>query len=272
MITFPNAKINIGLHVADKRADGFHNLLTIFYPLPFCDVLEIIGSPKWIFKSSGISIPGNADDNLCIRAYQLLKKDYPQIPEINMHLHKVVPLGAGLGGGSSDAAHTLLLLNKKFDLQLSKSQLMQYAAQLGSDCPFFIRNEPCLATGRGEILEPLDINLTQWHFLLINPGIHIPTAWAFSQLKANRASRTASDWKSVIQSPVETWKEELVNDFEVPVMQAHPAIAKIKAQLYDWGAAYASMSGSGSTVFGIFRQLPVIPTDLFPPGYLLKAF
>ena len=185
MVVFPNCKINIGLRILDKRPDGFHNLETIFYPIPLKDSLEIIRdtSPQQeiIFSQSGNQIDGVPADNLCIKAYRLLKKDFPQLPAIQMHLHKAIPLGAGLGGGSADAAFAIKLLNEKFQLNLSPDQLISYSLQLGSDCPFFIINKPCYATGRGEIMQPLTISLSGYQLVLVNPGIHVNTSWAFSQ-------------------------------------------------------------------------------------------
>jgi len=181
MLSFPNCKINLGLHILGKRDDGFHNLETVFYPVPFKDALELIPSTNTgiEFTATGLAVDGNAADNLCAKAYHLLKKDFPEIPTIKIHLHKAIPLGAGLGGGSADAAFMLKLLNEKFKLNLSTDQLINYALQLGSDCPFFIINKPCLATGRGEMLEEIAVDLSAYKIVLINPGIHINTGWAF---------------------------------------------------------------------------------------------
>ena len=255
MIVFPNCKINLGLHILNKREDGFHNLETVFYPVGLKDVLEIIPSHNADniieFTSSGLIVDGNMDDNICIKAYYLLKKDFPELPQIKMHLHKAIPMGAGLGGGSADAAFTLQLLNKKFNLDLSFTQLINYAAQLGSDCPFFIINKPCFATGRGEILEEINIDLSKYKIVLVNPGIHVNTGWAFSQLTP---ALPAKSIKEIIAQPINTWQKELQNDFEKPVFEKYPVIKNIKESLYTQGAVYAAMSGSGSTVYGIFEN------------------
>jgi 4-diphosphocytidyl-2-C-methyl-D-erythritol kinase len=255
MLLFPNCKINLGLHILNKREDGFYNLETVFYPVAVKDALEIIPSANTTeaieFSSSGLTVEGNTNDNICIKAYHLLKKDFPQLPCIKMHLHKAIPMGAGLGGGSADGAFTLQLLNTKFKLNLSANQLIDYATQLGSDCPFFIINKPCYATGRGEILKEARIDLLKYSIALINPGIHINTGWAFSQLTPALPQKSI---QQIIQQPVSTWKEELKNDFEKPVFEKYAAIKDIKEKLYHLGAMYACMSGSGSTVFGIFEN------------------
>ncbi|NLR77763.1 4-(cytidine 5'-diphospho)-2-C-methyl-D-erythritol kinase [Chitinophaga eiseniae] len=251
MIVFPNCKINLGLHITRKRPDGFHDLETVFYPLPVNDALEIIAHPSLQFASSGIPVPGEAADNLCIRAFQLLQRDFPQVQPVNIHLHKHIPIGAGLGGGSADAAFMLQLLNQKFQLGLSDTALADYAAQLGSDCPFFIYNRPCYATGRGEIMDPIDLDLSGYSFVLVHPGIHVNTGWAFRQLTPQAP---AYGLREKIQSPVATWREIITNDFEAPVFSAYPVLAGIKEQLYAAGALYAAMSGSGSAVVGIFPK------------------
>lgn len=274
MIRFPNCKINLGLHVIRKRTDGFHDLETVFYPLPIRDVLEIITDPvpqntePVKFSSSGLIIEGKTENNLCIKAYHLLKKDFPQIPAIQMHLHKNIPMGAGLGGGSSDAAFTLILLNEKYQLGLTQEQLIQYALSLGSDCPFFIINKPCFAKGRGEILTSLDLDLSNYQFLIVNPGIHIGTAWAFSQITPTLALYPLED---TILLPIGQWNGLLQNDFEKPVVQFFPEIGQIIQELYAHGAIYAALSGSGSTVFGIFPK-GAIRLPIFPNHYNIKQF
>ncbi|MEO8414691.1 MAG: 4-(cytidine 5'-diphospho)-2-C-methyl-D-erythritol kinase [Ginsengibacter sp.] len=251
MIIFPNCKINLGLNILSKRKDGFHDLETIFFPVDLHDALEIIPAQnKTELLVTGIST-GNTADNLCLKAFYLLKKDYPQLPEIKMHLHKTIPLGAGLGGGSADAAFALHLLNKKFNLTIPEKRMFGYALQLGSDCPFFLFNKPCLATGRGEILEEVNISLSAYKILLIYPGIHISTAEAFGHIQP---AFPAQKIKEIIQQPVENWKEALHNDFEKYVFEKSPGIKKIKQDLYKAGAVYAAMSGSGSTVYGIFKK------------------
>lgn len=249
MLSFPNCKINLGLHIIRKREDGYHDLETIFYPVPFTDVLEIIIADKTEFTVTGISV--NTEEDLCRKAYDLLKKDFPDLPSIKMHLHKVIPLGAGLGGGSSDAAFTLQLLNEKCKLNLKTEQLMDYALQLGSDCPFFIINKPCFAAGRGEILNPINIDLTNYKILIVNPGIHIDTKLAFSKIASRPPEISIQE---IIKQPIESWKDRLLNDFEVSVFESYHDIKKIKEELYDMGAVYASLSGSGSTIFGLFEK------------------
>ncbi len=250
MIVFPNCKINLGLNIIKKRDDGYHDLETVFVPAPLKDVLEIIRSPELKFTSSGLVIDGKTENNLCLKAYGLLKMDFPELPSVHIHLHKNIPMGAGLGGGSGDGAFTLMLLNQKFNLRLTNQQLLKYALNLGSDCPFFILNQPCLGTGRGEILEPIPLNLAGYKIVLVNPGIHLSTREAFSKLTPAVPAKTI---KEIVGQPIETWKNELLNDFEKPVFAVHPSIAKIKATLYSYGAVYAAMSGSGSTVFGLFK-------------------
>ncbi len=279
MIVFPNCKINLGLNIVGKRDDGFHDLQTIFYPVKFHDALEILNEvedqPKTIdhgrknfiqFKQTGIDIPGNKEDNLCVKAYLLLKKDIPQLPPVYIHIHKSVPLGAGLGGGSSDGAFTLKVLNDQYQLGLSNNDLINYAAKLGSDCPFFIINTACYATGRGEQLKPINLDLSNYSFILINPGININTAWAFSQLMPKTPSYNIT---TIIHQPLNTWKETMTNDFENVVFANYPQVKAIKEELYKHGALYASMTGSGSTVFGIFEKNK-IPKFRFPDNLFVK--
>ena len=274
MISFPNCKINLGLNILGKREDGYHNIQTIFYPLPLRDALEItvqknrdaISAVQ--FTSSGLSIPGNSESNLCVKAYALLKNDFPRLPPIIVHLLKAIPIGAGLGGGSADGAFALVALNKKFELGLTTQQLLDYAARLGSDCPFFILNEPCIAFGRGEQLTPIDVDLGSFKLVLVNPGIHIDTGWAFSQLDHfNRASKLPL--AEVIKLPVQNWREHLTNDFEIPVFKYHPELAEIRDSLYANAAVFCCMSGSGSSIFGLFPK-NVNPILNYPPGYLVK--
>lgn len=286
MISFPNCKINLGLNIIRKRVDGYHDLETVFYPLMIRDVLEVIQTmddrqetvenrqqstvyrlPSTInFSTSGLNIEGDPNNNLCIKAYHLLQKDFPSLPSVKMHLHKTIPMGAGLGGGSADGAFALKLLNEKFHLNLSTNQLINYALQLGSDCPFFIINQPCFASSRGEVLEKLSVNLSAYKFMIVNPGIHISTAWAFAQILAQQPKQSIKD---IIQKPVSEWKDLLQNDFEYAVMKEYPAIGQIKETLYHAGAAYVSMTGSGSTVYGIFEKEREIKTD-FPSAYFTQ--
>jgi len=262
MICFPNCKINLGLYVTNKRNDGYHDLETVFFPLSavaagnaylsFRDVLEIIPAGEPGIHLSGLGVAGNAQDNLVWKAYQLLLSEFPgMIPALDIFLHKVIPMGAGLGGGSADGAFMLRLLNDQFRLGLSQEQLAGYALRLGSDCPFFIYNIPALATGRGEVLTPLSLNLSSCNIQLVCPAVHVSTASAFCLLKARPAS---FDLRLLDTLPLAEWKERLSNDFETTVFRIHPVLARIKQQLYAQGAIYASMSGTGSAIYGIFPK------------------
>jgi 4-diphosphocytidyl-2-C-methyl-D-erythritol kinase len=251
MIQFPNCKINLGLSILAKRADGFHELETVFYPIAISDALEILPSEKLTLTQTGIAVPGDPDQNLCLKAYHLLKKDFPSLPSVQMHLQKNIPMGAGLGGGSSDGTSALLILNQQFSLGLNDRQLIDYASQLGSDCPFFVYNKACHATGRGEVLNPIALDLSNYQFLLVHPGKHISTAWAFQQLNPQTKSESI---QSIIEKPISEWKALLINDFEAPVFKSEPTLSEIKSKLYQLGAIYASMSGSGSSLFGIFPK------------------
>jgi 4-diphosphocytidyl-2-C-methyl-D-erythritol kinase len=270
MLSFPNCKINLGLHILGKRADGFHNLETVFYPVALKDALELMPatySKTGIeFTGTGLAVDGNTRDNLCVKAYHLLQKDFPQLPAVKIHLHKAIPMGAGLGGGSADASFMLKLLNDKFHLRLSTDELISYALQLGSDCPFFIINKPCFATGRGEVLEEVKLDLSAYKIVLINPGIHVNTGWAFSNITPALPQKSITE---IVQQPVDTWNTELKNDFEEAVFAAYPEVKSIKDSLYEQGAVYASMSGSGSTVYGIFHRqtAPVQPKN---SNYFIK--
>jgi 4-diphosphocytidyl-2-C-methyl-D-erythritol kinase len=255
VIVFPNCKINLGLNITGKRQDGYHNLETVFFPVFLKDILEIIraenSAESFHYSNSGLPVTGDIYSNLCFKAYQLLKKDFPDLPAIKLHLHKAIPTGAGLGGGSADAAFTLILLNNIYKLSLSTDQLTSYALQLGSDCPYFIINKPCFATGRGELLQTINLDLSAFKIVIVNPGIHISTATAFTTIKPAAPSKSIQE---IINQPIETWKQELKNDFEEPVFIQHPEIKTLKETMYSHGAIYASMSGSGSTVYGIFSK------------------
>jgi 4-diphosphocytidyl-2-C-methyl-D-erythritol kinase len=243
-------------------------LETVFYPVALKDALEIVTShsadaPPVIFTSSGLSIAGPTEGNLCIKAYNLLKTDFPElIPAVKMHLHKHIPMGAGLGGGSSNGAFTLTLLNQLYHLELSAPQLEAYALQLGSDCPFFIGNKPAFAAGRGELLQPLSLDLGNYHLLLVNPGIHVSTAAAFGGIVPKPS---ANNLVKVISEPLESWKTAIVNDFEASVFRVFPEISDLREKLYGLGAVYASMSGTGSTVYGIFKNQTAVelPAEYF---------
>ena len=272
MILFPNCKINLGLHILRKRQDKFHDLETVFYPVPLQDALEIVSNDKTgkdiSIDITGLSIDGDEEQNICVKAYRLLKQDFPQLPFVKLHLHKVIPTGAGLGGGSADGAFTLLLLNGKFNLQLSEEDLIRYALQLGSDCPFFIKNKACFATGRGESLQPIDLDLSSYKIVLVNPGIHVATGWAFSQLTPNEQRPSLL---SAILQPIATWKKALTNDFEEPIFLKYPEIGQVKEELYRQGAVYASMSGSGSTVFGLFEKGTELNRENFSSSFFIQT-
>lgn len=261
MLAFPNCKINIGLNITSKRADGYHNIETIFYPVKWCDVLEINERSKLsnanysynngiAINTSGIQISGDIKSNLCYKAYQLLKSDF-QLPDVVLHLHKIIPMGAGLGGGSSDATFTLINLNCIFKLNISDEELKKYALKLGSDCAFFLNNNACFAGGRGDELEKTSLNLTGYYITIIKPEIHISTALAYSMVKP---SYPAVSLKELINQPIESWKTNIKNDFEVGMFSLYPEIEKIKNQLYNYGCVYASMSGSGSAIYGISTE------------------
>jgi len=251
MVTFPNAKINIGLYITEKRPDGFHNLESCFYPVGWCDILEILPTQELFFKSTGLPIPGNPDSNLCLKAYHLLKQDF-DIPPVSIHLHKVVPIGAGMGGGSADCAFTIKTLNELFALQLSVAQMENYARQLGSDCAFFIQNQPQYCFGKGDEFADITIDLAGKFIVLVNPNIHISTAEAYSGVKPQK---NEIDLREVLKERVQTWKNVVKNDFETHLLPKYPRIENIKNKLYELGASYASMTGSGSTVFGIFEEV-----------------
>jgi 4-diphosphocytidyl-2-C-methyl-D-erythritol kinase len=252
MISFPNAKINLGLHITAKRKDGYHDIETCMVPIPLFDALEMILDKKPAWNSSGLNIPGDPKDNLILKAEKLLRKDFPGLPNLSIHLHKNIPMGAGLGGGSADGAFALKLMNNLFDLHLDDFFLEEYAAQLGSDCPFFIENTPKIARGRGEILEPIDLTLKGTHLVLINPGIHVGTKEAYAGITPAAPKVKLEE----VLADRSRWKTELVNDFEQSIFKNHPQIAEIKGKLYESGAFYAAMSGSGSSVFGLFDFKP----------------
>jgi 4-diphosphocytidyl-2-C-methyl-D-erythritol kinase len=221
-----------------------------------------------IFSSSGLPVVTNTDENLCVRAFNLLKKEYPQLPSVQMHLHKVIPMGAGLGGGSSDAAFTLKLINQKYQLGIGDENLKSFALQLGSDCPFFIDPVACIATGRGEEMQPIQIDLSGYTIVLVYPGIHISTSWAFSAIEPTEKHQ---DFRQLLSHSVEDWKHFLFNDFEIPVFKAFPQIAEIKKSLYQQGAVFSAMSGSGSAVYGLFKLKPSI-SGFFDPSYRVFIF
>ncbi len=258
MLSFPNCKINLGLHILDKRSDGFHNIESVFYPVSWCDVLEVIESKTFDFFLDGRKVEGKTADNSCVKAYQLLKDKY-KLPPVKIFLLKNIPAGAGLGGGSSDGAFMLKLLNEKFGLNISKQELKGLAARLGSDCPFFIENKPVTVTGRGEVMSEAAVTLKDFFIVIIYPSVPVNTAWAYGELaKQRKAGKKLSDYEKplqkIIQLPVEEWSKFLQNDFEEIIFAQHPEIAQIKNDLLQQGAVYSSMSGSGSSVFGVFRK------------------
>ena len=266
MITFPNAKINLGLNIVEKRPDGYHNLETIFYPIPLQDALEITpwegGERKYKLAQSGIQIAGDDEHNLVVKAYKLLDSLY-NLPPIEINLLKHIPSGAGLGGGSADAAFMLCMLNQHFQLNIPNEQLEVYAAQLGADCAFFVENKPTFAEGIGNIFSPIELSLKGYKLLLVKPDIFVSTRDAFAQIKPKRPTISL---KEVAKMPIEAWKTYMVNDFEESVFPQFPAIADIKAKLYDMGAIYASMSGSGSSVFALFKGDATLPKVDFGEG------
>ena len=275
MITFPVAKINLGLNVVEKRADGYHNLQTVFYPVPIMDALEIVpmsdGFPSDVdcdLKVTNITIEGDEQRNLVVRAYHLLKADYPELPRVHAHLWKGIPTQAGMGGGSSDCGYMIRLLNETFDMGLSSEQMQQYAARLGADCAFFIENSACYAEGIGERLQPIDLDLSGWHIGVVRPDIPVPTKEAFSRIHPHYPALNCRD---VVKQPVETWRDRLTNDFEESVFVLHPEIGAVKEQLYQMGATYAAMSGSGSALFGLFKDEPDALRQTFPDMFTFSG-
>ena len=259
MLVFPNAKINLGLNITEKRPDGYHNLETIFYPIPVDDALEVNilheENEKYCLHQAGLEIAGEAENNLVVKAYKLLDREF-NLPPIDIHLFKHIPSGAGLGGGSADAAFMLKLLNDKFNLNLKDETLEDYAASLGADCAFFIKNEPTYAEGIGNIFSPIQLSLKGYQLWLVKPDIFVSTRDAFSKIRPHRPDMSL---KEIIQFPVKDWKDRMINDFEESVFPQFPAIGEIKEEMYRQGALYASMSGSGSSVYGIFEADSVLP-------------
>lgn len=265
MITFPCAKINLGLNIVSKRPDGYHNLETVFYPIPLTDALEIKYMDEKFpsespcdLKITGNDVDCNEEDNLVIKAYQLLAADF-QLPRVHAHLVKRIPTQAGLGGGSSDAAYMIRLLDERFRLNIGIPEMERYAAKLGADCAFFITADPSYAEGIGDVLMPVDVpgaGLGGYYLAVVKPSVAVSTRDAYAAIVPKTPAKCCRD---IVRQPIETWKDELVNDFEAPIFAMHPELAAIKQNLYDAGAVYAAMSGSGSALFGIFREQP---TDL----------
>ena len=257
MIVYPNAKINIGLNVVEKRPDGYHNLETVFYPIGLQDILEIkvldegnVPECGYKLKITGTILDGSPEDNLVVRAFKMLKHDF-NLPPVSIGLYKHIPTGAGLGGGSSDAALTIKTLNKRFDLRLTDEQMEDYCTRLGADCPFFIKDTPVFATGIGNEFHPVSFSLKGKHLVLVKPDIFVSTKDAYAKVNVRRPDTPLPE---LLAQPLETWKDTVINDFERSVFSKYPEIAAIKDSMYDIGAVYASMSGSGSSVFGIFDE------------------
>lgn len=262
MIVFPISKINIGLRITSKRNDGYHDIETIFYPVPLCDALEFVISDETIsrdlFTATGIDTGGEPEDNLVLRTVRKLREKY-NVPFLKIHLHKGIPSGAGLGGGSSDAACFLKSLNRHLNLNISEAEQKKISLTIGSDCPFFIGGIPSYATGRGELLNPVDLSLSGYYLTLLNPGVGVNTREAYQNcLPAIPKTNLAL----LIQNPVESWRDLIINDFEGYAIRKHPVIGQLKNELYESGAIFSLMSGSGSTVYGIFKEKPVLPADL----------
>lgn len=268
MLLFPNAKLNLGLYLTGVRPDGFRNLESVFVPLPWTDALEVLPAPvgtETTLTLTGIPIPGEPATNLCLRAYELLKADFA-LPPIQMHLHKVVPIGAGLGGGSADAAFALKGLNELFGLALGAEALENYARRLGSDCAFFIQNQPVFAYERGDVFAPIPLNLTGTACKVIYPGLHISTAEAYARVVPRPPQH---DLQTALAQPLETWRDTVHNDFEEALTPHYTVLGEIKQALYEAGAAYASLSGSGSAVYGLFPGHERPPVIALPAEYLL---
>lgn len=252
MVAFPPCKINLGIHVLNRRADGFHNIETCFYPVPRTNILEVVVASHFSFTGTGITIPGNPGDNLCCKAYELLRKDFDLDP-VSIYLHKMVPPGSGLGGGSSDGTWTLRILNDLFRLGLSHAKLSEYAGTLGSDCPYFLHDTPMIGTGKGEVLTPVATSLKGKYIVIVRPDIHISTRDAYNGVKPRQAEQSI---RTILEKrQPDEWKDTLTNHFESNVAQLFPVIGFLKEELYRSGALYASMSGSGSAVYGIFDDV-----------------
>ncbi|UOQ74340.1 4-(cytidine 5'-diphospho)-2-C-methyl-D-erythritol kinase [Hymenobacter cellulosilyticus] len=262
MLVFPNAKLNLGLYVTELRPDGFRNLESVFVPLPWTDALEVLPAAANSLSLSGIPIPGDTATNLCWRAYELLRADFDLRP-VQMHLHKAVPIGAGLGGGSGDAAFALRALNELFSLRLTTAQLQQYARRLGSDCAFFVENKPVFAYEKGDVFAPIALDLTGVACQVVYPNLHISTAEAYARV-GTRPPR--HELRPSLAQPMATWRDTVTNDFEDALTPHYPVLGEIKAALYAAGATYASLSGSGSAVYGLFPE-GELPQLTWPPDY-----
>jgi len=262
MINFPNAKINIGLNVLEKRADGYHTIESIFYPINYCDALEatiIEGSGEFKLTIHGTPVPGSIETNLCVNAYNLLNAKYT-LPSLNAGLLKCIPMGAGLGGGSADAAFFIKLINDLCKLNLSTEELKLYASQIGSDCTFFIENKPALVTGIGDVITPIPLDLSKYYISIVYPEIHVDTKNAYSLITPGKKLHSLQE--TMLKAPINEWRKLIVNDFEEPIFKTHPQLAEIKKTLYTEGAIYASMTGSGSALYAIFEKKPTLTNAL----------
>lgn len=272
MIVHPCCKINLGLNIVARRPDGYHDLETVFYPIPLHDNLEVTearnATTPYLLHQTGIDLEGSPENNLVVRVLQLLREDYKQIPPVEIWLHKRIPSGAGLGGGSSDAAYMMRLLNEQFQLEMTDEDIEFRLSRLGADCKFFYHARPAYATGIGDVLTPIPFDLTGWDFVLIKPDVHVSTREAYSlvQPKPSQGNLLLS-----LDRPIETWRDTVKNDFEQSVFTQYPQIAAIKQTLYDMGAVYASMSGSGSSVFGLFRKSQPEAQEVFRDCFVYET-
>jgi 4-diphosphocytidyl-2-C-methyl-D-erythritol kinase len=258
VICFPNAKINIGLNITSKRTDGYHNLETVFYPVPLTDILEfMVSENKNTIHVSGTNLKIPANENICIKAYNLLSTDY-KLPPLDIYLHKNIPNGAGLGGGSADASFFLKELNNFFNLKIPDKKLMGFASRLGADCPFFIHNKPVYARGTGNVFDEIELDLSLYYIVIVKPDFSINTAEAFKNIVPGIPDNSL---KELIKKPVKEWKNLIKNDFEYSLFSKYPQLSELKQKLYDLGAVYASMSGSGSAIYGLFTHKPTIKNN-----------
>ncbi|MCF0235249.1 MAG: 4-(cytidine 5'-diphospho)-2-C-methyl-D-erythritol kinase [Bacteroidaceae bacterium] len=272
MVVFPCSKINLGLNIVERRSDGYHNLETVFYPIPLHDNLEVISvknaTQDYLLHKTGLEIEGEDDNNLVVKVFRLLKEEFSQIPSVEIWLHKRIPSGAGLGGGSSDAAYMMRLLNEKYDLKMTDEDIEYRLSRLGADCPFFYHSRPAYATGIGDQLLPIDFDLAGYTLVLVKPDVHVSTREAYSLVHPKPSSQSLL---FALSQPIETWRETVKNDFEFSVFKQYPAIAAIKQTLYDMGAVYASMSGSGSSVFGLFRRSQPEAAEVFSDCFVYET-
>lgn len=266
MVFFSNCKINLGLHITARRPDGYHDLETVFYPLPLYDVLELLPAGETELTLHGLPIPGDKETNIVWKAWHLLRQDIPELPPVQFHLLKNIPAGAGLGAGSANGATALIALDRFFHLQLPQQQLLKYALHLGSDCPFFILNTVCYATGRGEVLQPIALDLSGYYLVIVNPGIHISTPWAFGHITP---SPPVHSLKTLASYHPAEWASLATNDFESLVYETYPEVKAIREQLKTAGAVFSAMTGTGSTVFGLFESQP--EDLLFPENYFIRS-